>query len=163
LIEILSNFEATLNSPNMRHVTEAPGFRELHAALVELSLTHPQRVFRQLLAAKSQLDRDLSTINAPTSWQDYLRIPISSEAFETSEVPLPPDTTDDSVAGLEKTLSHYDRTAEDVRYRMIADLPGFRATRSKLQQYMAVLNDPSALLTPDSVEQLPLPPPEGSS
>jgi hypothetical protein len=161
LREILAKFDATLNSTNVRHVTEAAGFRDLYGALAELSVTPHQRKLAQLVAASEQLKRDLTRINAPANWLTYLHLPVPSLDHEPSDVPEPPVTTGESVAGLEATLRRYDQTAEDPQYRVIAGLTGFQSTRSRLREYLGLLGGSSTPTSPDTFEQLPVPEPDG--
>jgi hypothetical protein len=157
LNEILSNFTATLNSPNMAYVTNAAGFRELYDALGELSLTAEQRKRRQLLAAKLQLDQDLSRVNAPASWRNYLNLPIAAEGDETSGIPPAPNMSESHVTLLNAALRRYDQTALDEQFRKIAELAGFQSTRLRLREYLDLIQDAPAATVPRPIEQLPLP------
>ena len=161
LNEVLSRFEATLNTPNLTHVTRAAGFHDLHGALVELSSTPLQRKKRQLVGAKRQLDADLARINAPGSWRDYLQLPIVDRS-EMSDIPEAPNVKDDDLAPLEATMQRYDQTAADERFQAIADLEGFQSTRLRLREYFELIQAAASPSILRSIEQLPLPQPDAS-
>lgn len=159
LKDMLSNYQATINSPQVRHVSNAAGFRGLFAVLQELTINPNERALKDLVAAKRQLDGQLSRLSASSSWTAHLHLPIVSRS-DKGDGPLPPGDNADDIAGLETALARYDQIVDDPEYRSVVKLPGFQRTRTKLTEYLQLVRGPSD--GTHSSEQLPLPVPQST-
>jgi hypothetical protein len=158
LEEILSKYQATLNSSNMGRITTSDGFRDVFAALSEYVTAPQERKRRQFETALRQLERDLERINAGSSWYRYLRLSgRTPSASATDPIAPPSDTASaDRLEGLHTMLRHYEHVSQDARYRVIAELPGFQSAHMRLHQYVDALTEAGA----DDGEELPPPEPQ---
>ncbi len=151
LQEILSKYQATVNSSNLQRVTTTDGFRTVYDALVKF-VTPPLERQRQLLdRATRQLRDDLSGISAPASWHSFLRVPQNMMDQSEGDATPSPDMAAGGMEALQKTLSRYEQVSQDPHYRAIAELPGFRATQELLKKYLM------QIWPVGDVEELPAP------
>lgn len=94
---------------------------------------------QELARAHRELKKTLND-----EWKRYLKLP--AEVFATGDPP--------HVGGLRVSLKHYDVVRDDARYAVIARMPAFRQTRTRLVHYLAELQSPPAGIIPPP----PLPP-----
>ncbi len=133
-----------------------PGPRIVSRSLGSLEdVSQPlERQRRQLAAASRQLQRDLSRINAPASWFDFLGLP--PEVTEPDSSSSQPEMSPSGIESLQRVLANFEQTRQEAKYRVIAELPGFQTTHAHLSQYIGLATGSAQ----EAAEELPPPVPE---
>ncbi len=110
-----------------------------------------EALVRLLKSTSGRLRDELARFDTGTKWQRYLQVP--DEAFA--------DASSSSIArreALASALERFHKIAAAAQYRMIAELPAFRATQAVLTELISRSAQPGNETAPGT-EDLPLPAP----
>lgn len=142
---VFERFEAVAGNPEYEAITELTGFRTTHAALAEY-LKPPLERQRNLVSVRAEdLGEALDELSGDERWSRYLEV---DRLGRTSDA-------EPNVERLQAILEKYERVSRDRRYRAIAQLRSFEATRRALNEYVAMLRTASQ---PSGTPDLPAPP-----
>lgn len=168
---LYETFKATTANPELRRITDLPGFRAVYDGLHQViarggaggaerdaSPDNSLTAIRAKLASSAvRLDRELRRFPSSANLRSFLELPLqvySGEEGVMSEV----QSTEPDLAELELALRRFDRVSRAAEYRSVASLQSFRDTRRVLSQYVQALQQQSfADQQPTPAEPLPVP------
>ena len=165
---MLRTFDATTANPQLRRITDLPGFAAVRDGLRQMiaepsrqgdvtSLSArsvvPEDIAQELAAAATELDRELRRFNSSAALRGYLELPLA--VYSGTNNATSPDLEE-----FELMVRRYDGVSRAPEYDAIAQLDSFRNTRRLLTQYVQWLQQqPAADPQPTPAEPLPLPEP----
>jgi hypothetical protein len=141
LYDSLDVFAGAQADDQLRAITRMRSFRDLQAVVVEYVTPPDSRLRLQLQGSSIALQDALGRFNTGDGWKKHLGLPdviyVRSDG-ETGDV----YPTEEDLGNLQAALGHFDKTSQDARYTMIANLPAFTSTHSLLDQYLAIYQQP---------------------
>jgi hypothetical protein len=152
LQEIARIYGGLDNSRESQSVSNLRSFQVLQQALAEYVTPPVQRLRRQLYFNAGQLNRALERFATGAAWQNYLML---STGLSLSTDHAQSSDSLHSVADYAEVLARFDSVGRNPDYRIISDLPEFKATRQRLADYLGQLETspaqkPEELPAPDS-------------
>ncbi len=124
----------------------SPGCRTVYPAP---SLPTPGDLQRQLFCAAGELRHSLGDFATGGGWRDYLAL---SPGMALADGKPDDAQSSPSAAELSDVLKRFDSVDQNNDYRIIARLPGFKATHERLAAYLSQITTPSS-----QPEELPTP------
>ena len=141
LVVMLERYNQTAEDQRYVSITDQWGYATVHRALAEFLVNPASRYRRQLVMNSEDLDRALEKFKTGAGWQHHLMLP--AELFLD---PVEADKNPPDPEAMRKALQRFDEVAKNRDYRVVNELPAFKATHDSLARYLGRA-EPSGTIT----------------